>query len=136
MANPRPALLKPREVTVCKQLAASQQADSGRATALLAIHHGATHAVAASESGLSAGQVKYILTRFRRLGLSALSVENPSAGKADKAPSVEQKPSKTKKKTGKDKDKTKAKKDKKKEKKKDKKKNKKDKKKDKKKSKK
>lgn len=66
-------LLKPNEVTACKKLAASVDSDSQRATALLAIHSGETQAIAAEASGLSLGQVRYILRRFRELRLSAFS---------------------------------------------------------------
>jgi hypothetical protein len=51
--------------------------DSARATALLALHAGETQPSAASISGLTIGQVRYIVSRFRRLGMDALSFEPP-----------------------------------------------------------
>ncbi len=105
-----PKLLKPREVTACKQLAASQLSDNQRAAALLAIHEGQTQSMAAATSGLSLGQVKYIVTRFRKLRLKALTaVDEVSAETVESV--VESKTEKTKKKSDK-KDKKKAKKDK------------------------
>ncbi len=79
-------LLKPREVTACKKLAESGLSDNKRAAALLAIHQGQTQAQAAVTSGLSVGQVKYIVTRYRKLGMSALApvAENPVNDKKDK----------------------------------------------------
>jgi hypothetical protein len=51
--------------------------DSARATALLALHAGDTQSSAAIISGLTIGQVRYIVSRFRRLGMDALSFEPP-----------------------------------------------------------
>ncbi len=118
-------LLTPRDVTACKKLAASDLADSQRAAALLAIHQGATQAAAAGATGLSIGQVKYIVTRFRRLGMQALKQQ---ATQPEKVRSGEVEAKKAKKKAKKDKDKKKAKSKKDKDKKKDKKNKKKDKK--------
>jgi hypothetical protein len=67
--------LKPNEVTVCKRLAISDSNDNKRATALLAIHTGETQVNAAAISGLTAGQVRYIVRRFRVMGLNALSYD-------------------------------------------------------------
>jgi outer membrane biosynthesis protein TonB len=71
--------LKPREVTVCKQLAVSDSADSQRAVALLAVHEGETQVSAAEVSGLSIGQVRYIIKRFRELRLNALMADKAAA---------------------------------------------------------
>lgn len=89
-------LLKPREVTACKKLAESGLSDNKRAAALLAIHQGQTQAQAAETSGLSLGQVKYILTRFRKLGMSALAAVNESPVNAVET-TVQSNQSKTKK---------------------------------------
>lgn len=124
MVNARTKLLKPREVSVCKQLAASNKADSQRALALLAIHNGDTQAKASESSGLTIGQVKYIVTRFRQLGMQALNLEQDTTETGPAVADSQAKPKKAKKK--KEKDKTK--KDKKKTKSKDKKEKKKDKK--------
>lgn len=117
MANAHPTsrakLLKPAEVTACKQLSASQQSDSPRAAALLAIHQGATQAAAAESSGLSIGQVKYIVTRFRKLGMAALTTQDQQPAVEEKAKPVGKK-AKVDKKTKKDKKDKKEKKDKKK----------------------
>lgn len=99
-------LLKPREVTACEKLAASELPDSQRAAALLAIHQGATQAAAAEATGLSIGQVKYIVTRFRRLGMQALKQQ---AAQSDAVSSGAGGAKKAKKKAKKDKDKKKVK---------------------------
>ena len=70
-------LLKPNEVTACKKLASSSDSDNQRAAALLAIHSGETHAIAAEESGLSLGQLRYVLRRFRELRLEVFSSMKP-----------------------------------------------------------
>jgi outer membrane biosynthesis protein TonB len=121
-------LLTPRDVTACKKLAASDLADSQRAAALLAIHQGATQAAAAEATGLSIGQVKYIVTRFRRLGMQALKQQAMQPEKVRSGEVEAKKAKKSKKKPKKDKDKKKAKSKKDKDKKKDKKNKKKDKK--------
>lgn len=102
------SLLKPREVTACQKLAASDLPDSQRAAALLAIHQGATQAVAAQSAGLSIGQVKYIVSRYRRLGMQALKLEAAQSS----AVTSSAKKAKQKDKKGKDKKKAKNKKDK------------------------
>lgn len=109
-------LLTPRDVIACKKLAASDLADSQRAAALLAIHQGATQAAAAKATGLTIGQVKYIVTRFRRLGMQALKQQAMQPEKI-RLGEVEAKKAKKKAKKDKDKKKAKSKKDKKKDKK-------------------
>jgi Mg-chelatase subunit ChlI len=99
----KPKLLKPAEVTACKTLAADNLADSPRAVALLAIHQGATQAQAAESSGLTLGQVKYIVTRFRRLRMAALNTEN--ADKVSDTQGSARNSTSNKKKKAKDKDK-------------------------------
>lgn len=103
MAATRTKLLKPREVTACKQLAASDKADSQRAAALLAIHQGATQAESAQSSGLSIGQVKYIVSRFRQRGMQALNSEQDSPVTTAERTGPESKPQKKKKKKDQDK---------------------------------
>jgi len=83
--------LKPNEVTVCKRLAVSDSKDNKRATALLAIHTGETQVSAAAISGLTSGQVRYIVRRFRVMGLNALSYENVNASTTE-AVVIEEKP--------------------------------------------
>jgi len=75
-------LLTPQEQTVCKKIAARESPHSQRASALLTVNGGSSQAKAAEGAGLSAGQVKYWVTKFRkqRLGIfpSAL-MDDPSA---------------------------------------------------------
>ena len=117
-------LLEPQERAGCQQLAAGDPPHSQRAQALLALDQGASQAEAARSSGLSAGQVRYWLGRFRQRRMeifpadalepgptaaaaSPAEAATPSepAKKADKAPKKkskkEDKKSKKKKKKGK-----------------------------------
>lgn len=103
----RTTLLTPSEVTACKKLASSDLPDRQRASALLAIHQGNTQAQAAESAGLTLGQVKYIITRFRRLGMAALATVDNAAATQQPA-----KPKKAKKDKKKNKDVKQAKKDK------------------------
>jgi outer membrane biosynthesis protein TonB len=100
--------LKPNEVTACKRLAVSDGADNKRATALLAVHTGATQVAAGEMSGLTSGQVRYIVRRFRVMRLDALSFDMESKSSIAQtedvvAVSVYNKPKKASKKSKKDK---------------------------------
>jgi hypothetical protein len=60
-------LLTMEERNVCQKVAASEDAlASQRATALLAIDGGATRAQAAEQTGLTTGQIGYLLRAFRQ----------------------------------------------------------------------
>lgn len=109
MVDARAKLLKPRDVTACKQFAASDQADSQRAAALLAIHQGATQAAAAESSGLSVGQVKYIVSRFRLRGMQALNLEQDKPATLQEEANSQSNKDKSKKAKNKDKNKKKSK---------------------------
>jgi len=64
-------LLTSQEQAICKQIAKREAPHSQRASALLALNEGSMQAQAAGGVGLSTGQVKYWLARFRkqRLGI-------------------------------------------------------------------
>jgi hypothetical protein len=64
-------LLTPQEQAICKQIAAREAPHSQRALALLALNEKSTQAQAAKQAGLSTGQVKYWIAKFRkqRLGI-------------------------------------------------------------------
>jgi hypothetical protein len=100
-------LLSPEERGVCKQLAAGEAPWSQRAQALLALDEGATQAQAGSQAGLTQGQVRYWLGRFRKDGLSIVpeasrqAVGEETAATAMKAASTAEKPKQKKKKQGK-----------------------------------
>jgi hypothetical protein len=67
------SLLSAEQRAVCEQVAAGDTLDSRRAQALLAIDDDATQAEAGRLAGLTPGQVKYCLHRFRQLGLDMFS---------------------------------------------------------------
>ena len=58
-------LLNPEEQAVLSQIATSEPPHSQRAQALLAMNEGATQAEAGTQAGLTIGQVRYWLTKFR-----------------------------------------------------------------------
>ena len=63
-------LLTSEEHAVCQQIAAREAPHSQRAAALLALHEKYTQAWAAEKAGLSTGQVKYWLYKFRKQRLN------------------------------------------------------------------
>ena len=67
------SLLSTKEHEVCKNLSSQRTLEGKRAKALLALNDEDTQVVAAQKSGLSYGQVKYLLTIFRKKGLSVIS---------------------------------------------------------------
>jgi hypothetical protein len=85
-------LLSPEERGVCKQLAAGEAPWSQRAQALLALDEGATQAQAGSQAGLSLGQVRYWLGRYRKDGLSIVPEAELSQTQPDPAPEIEESP--------------------------------------------
>jgi len=64
-------LLTPAQVTKCKNIAASESEFSSRAAALITVHGGSSQAEAATQSGLTIGQVRYWIAKFRRLAMGA-----------------------------------------------------------------
>jgi len=63
-------LLTMQEQTSCKQIAISEAPNSQRAMALLALNAGSTQAQAAEQTGLTIGQVKYWVGKFRKQRLN------------------------------------------------------------------
>ncbi|MCK4975455.1 MAG: helix-turn-helix domain-containing protein [Anaerolineales bacterium] len=63
-------LLSLDERGACEQLAGGEAPHNQRALALLAIDEGATQAEAGQRAGLTSGQVKYWLGKFRNEGLT------------------------------------------------------------------
>jgi hypothetical protein len=62
-------LLAPTERVALKMISAGSAPHNQRAAALLAIDGGATQAQAAEQTGLTRGQVKYWLAKFRQVRL-------------------------------------------------------------------
>jgi hypothetical protein len=62
-------LLAPTERVALKMISAGSAPHNQRAAALLAIDGGATQAQAAEQAGLTRGQVKYWLAKFRQVRL-------------------------------------------------------------------
>jgi hypothetical protein len=68
-------LLSSEEAAILSQIASNEQPHSGRAQALLAIDGGATQAEAGHQAGLTKGQVRYWLGKFRKERMSIFPVE-------------------------------------------------------------
>lgn len=66
-------LLTAEERAACTQLAAEEGTDGRRAKALLALDEGTTQLAAAEAAGLTDGQLRYFLGKFRKARLSAFS---------------------------------------------------------------
>lgn len=104
-------LLSTKEQAVCKNLSTRRTLDGKRAKALLALNDGDAQTRAAKKSGLSYGQVKYLLTVFRKKRLSLFSEVTATTAKQQPIENTEVKGPKPKesktvaKKTGKKKDK-------------------------------
>ena len=71
-------LLNPKERTGCQQLAAGEAPHNQRAQALLALDEGATQESAGQRAGLTKGQVRYWLGKFRKARM-AIFPKSPSA---------------------------------------------------------
>jgi len=63
-------LLDSASIQQCKQLAGNTDLQGKRAKALLEINNGQSNSVAAKNSGLTAGQVSYLLGRFKKIGMA------------------------------------------------------------------
>jgi len=74
-------LLSPDEKVACQALAAAQSGlVSQRASGLLALDGGAAQLMAAELSGLTIGQIRYLLTIFRRKGMTIFpAIKLPSS---------------------------------------------------------
>ncbi len=104
-------LLTPQEQAICKQIATSGAPHSQRALALLALNERSTQAQAAEQAGLSTGQVKYWIAKFRkqRLGIfpDALLDELDAEAEVELATEIEEEPESVIEKADSAKDKTK-----------------------------
>jgi len=70
------SLLSPVQECTCQELAAHKIGlASQRAVALLSMNGGATQLHAGTESGLTIGQIRYLLNIFRRKGMAVFPVE-------------------------------------------------------------
>ena len=87
----RDTLLTSQEQTACKQITASEAPHSQRAKALLALNEGGTHAEAAEQSGLTLGQVKYWITRFRKQRLAVFPEQILNEAEAEEPKSATEK---------------------------------------------
>lgn len=71
----RKNLLSPLDRKQCEQIAGRPDIHGLRAKALLALDDGVSQAEAAEQTSLSSGQVRYAVTRFRKIGLDMFPEE-------------------------------------------------------------
>jgi outer membrane biosynthesis protein TonB len=90
-------LFYPKERAVCERVAAGAAPWSQRAQALLALDEGATQSGAGERAGLTHGQVRYWLGRFRQDGLSIFPEGEEAETTETKAAEAAKKPKKKKK---------------------------------------
>ena len=64
------SLLNPASIQQCEQLAGNADIQGKRAKALLELNKGDSNSIAAKKSGLTAGQVSYLLGRFKKVGMA------------------------------------------------------------------
>lgn len=83
------ALLTRNNLKVCQSIAEQEDEHGARAKMLLALHGGALQAQAAAESGLTPGQVRYWVAKFRRNGLGIFPDELTAAPAPDPQPAEE-----------------------------------------------
>ena len=102
-------LLSEQERQAFKMISSGNDLHGQRAIALLAIDGGATQAEAAQQAGLSPGQVKYWLGKFRQVRMEIFPEQVLKAEKMESSETIESKPEKSKK-SGTEKSKKKAKK--------------------------
>lgn len=66
-----PGILSKEDLATCQTLAKLDiKLVSQRAQALLILHEGQTQAIAAEQTGLTVGQVRYLMTLFRKSGIA------------------------------------------------------------------
>lgn len=77
------ALLTDAQKEVCLELRKKSSKNSPRAAALLALDQGVTQSQAAEKSGLTLGQVRYFVRRFRSVGMAMFELSKPSGDSAN-----------------------------------------------------
>ena len=79
-------LLDSASTRQCEQLAEKADLQGKRAKALLALNAGDGNKVAAEKSGLTAGQVSYMLNRFKKVGMELFNATSTKKAVVKKAP--------------------------------------------------
>lgn len=89
-------ILTAKEVSICKTVADLDiKLLSLRAKALLLMHSGYTQADTATETGLSIGQVRYLMIIFKKKGINIFPKSLLDAVKTEKKPQTSQEPVKS-----------------------------------------
>ena len=89
-------LLTAAQKKACQSHEHSPAPNGPRAKALLALNNGATQQQAAADSGLSIGQVRYCLRRFRLVGLDVFTTLKPTKDSATNTQKTKEKEPKKK----------------------------------------
>jgi len=91
-SGPENSLLTLQERAICEQIAVREAPHSQRALALLALDEGITQAQAGERAGLSKGQVKYWVAKFRKQRLDIFPdglLDEPGAKETGVEPATE-----------------------------------------------
>jgi hypothetical protein len=93
-ATAKSNLLDPSQQTICTSVAKGEAPHKQRASALLAVDSGKTMQQAAEENGLTLGQVRYWVGRFRKLGVDIFPADRVAkpTGQASAEENIEKKP--------------------------------------------
>lgn len=89
-------LLTAAQKKACQSHEHSPAPNGPRAKALLALNNGVTQQQAAADSGLSIGQVRYCLRRFRLVGLDVFTTLKPTKDSATNTQKTKEKEPKKK----------------------------------------
>ena len=90
-------LLSEQERVAFRMISTGNDLHGQRATALLAVDNGATQAEAAQQAGLTTGQVKYWLGKFRQVRMQIFPEEVLKAEQIEESPKETGKPKKSRK---------------------------------------
>lgn len=94
----KPGILSKEDLATCQTLVKLDiKLVSLRAQALLIVHEGQTQAIAAEQTGLTIGQIRYLMTLFRKRGISFFPekvltnlANTPEEPKAEEEPKTEE----------------------------------------------
>ena len=78
-------LLDAASIQQCEKLAEKADLQGKRAKALLALNNGDSNSVAAEKSGLTAGQVSYMINRFKKIGMELFNASTTKKAAVKKA---------------------------------------------------
>ncbi len=79
------SLLDSASIQQCEKLSGNADIKGKRAKALLELNNGESNSIAAEKSGLTAGQVSYLLGRFKKIGMELFTAQTVKKAASKKA---------------------------------------------------